>query len=197
MKKAFTLAEVLLVLAIIGVIAALTVPNLVTSNMDKKYVALAKKAQTTLQQAIDTKMGDAAVGTNKMDGTKGVLRWLATAQAGGNIPAVLRISNSSGSVKYLTTDGIMYHDITNATSCTNNAPCIIVVDLDGGAGITASSVSNDKAKTAANSVISRDIVTFEIRRNFVAPADPTRTTVSSYKQGAIRANEYLGFSVNN
>ena len=84
MKKAFTLAEVLLVLAIIGVIAALTVPNLVTSNMDKKYVALAKKAQTTLQQAIDTKMGDASLGTNRMG--MGLLQCLATPKV--NVPAV-------------------------------------------------------------------------------------------------------------
>ncbi|MBR1977293.1 prepilin-type N-terminal cleavage/methylation domain-containing protein [bacterium] len=198
MKKAFTLAEVLLVLAIIGVIAALTVPNLVTSNMDKKYVALAKKAQTTLQQAIDTKMGDAAVGTNRMDGNAGILRWLATAQTDPSgvttVPAVLRISNNAGT-RYLTTDGILYHDVTNATACTNAVPCIIVVDLDGAAGITNNTVNNDLV--GGDDVKSRDVVVFEIRRNFVAPADPARAAVAPFQQGATRANEYLGFLVNN
>lgn len=188
MKKAFTLAEVLLVLAIIGVIAALTVPNLVTSNMDKKYVALAKKAQTTLQQAIDTKMGDAAVGTNKMDGSSGVLRWLATSQAVGNIPAVLRVSNSSGNSRYLTTDGILYQDVTYATSCTNAAPCRIRIDLDGSAGITASSVTSSISGT--DSTTNRDVIELEVRKNFVAPS-------TSGNSAALRANEYLGFSVNN
>ncbi len=195
MKKAFTLAEVLLVLAIIGVIAALTVPNLVTSNMDKKYVALAKKAQTTLQQAIDTKMGDAAVGTNKMG--MPLLKWLSQTQ--GNVPAVLRVSNSDGTNcnRVLTTDGILYVNLTAASSCTNEKPCYIGIDLDGGAGITASSVTNTAVSSSANNSVSRDIVVFECRKNFIAPADPTNTNVASYKAAAVRANEYLGFSVNN
>ncbi len=191
MKKAFTLAEVLLVLAIIGVIAALTVPNLVTSNMDKKYVALAKKAQTTLQQAIDTKMGDAALGTNKMG--MGLLNWLATTQT--NVPAALRISNSSGTTKYLTTDGIMYQDVSGATSCTNASPCTILVDLDGAGGITASSVSGTINGTT--DIRARDVIALECRKNFIAPLSETNAKYGTYKQAAIRANEYLGFSVNN
>lgn len=189
MKKAFTLAEVLLVLAIIGVIAALTVPNLVTSNMDKKYVALAKKAQTTLQQAIDTKMGDAAVGTNKMNHTDGLLHWLATAQ--GNVPGVLRVSNSNPDNRtFLTTDGILYDEITETSNCTNASPCRIAVDLDGTAGITAGSITNMLPATSVNNPVSRDIVEFECRKNFIAPS-------TSGSSAAVRANEYLGFSVNN
>lgn len=187
MKKAFTLAEVLLVLAIIGVIAALTVPNLVTSNMDKKYAALAKKAQTTLQQAIDTKMGDAAVGTNRMG--MDLLKWLSESQ--GNVPAVLRVSNSStGNRAYLTTDGILYQTVTSKTSCTNENPCYIAIDLDGTAGITASSISSILPANSVSNTQSRDIVEFECRKNFIAPS--TRNN-----QAAKRANEYLGFSVNN
>ncbi|MBQ3102215.1 prepilin-type N-terminal cleavage/methylation domain-containing protein [bacterium] len=180
MKKAFTLAEVLLVLAIIGVIAALTVPNLVTSNMDKKYVALAKKAQTTLQQAIDTKMGDAALGTNKMG--MGLLAWLATAQ--GNVPAVLRVSNSSGT-RYLTTDGILYNDLSNR-ECDNANVCYIRVDLDGAAGITNSVVGGN---IAGDTTTARDVIELECRKNFIAPSDRNN-------QPAQRAREYLGFEEN-
>ena len=196
MKKAFTLAEVLLVLAIIGVIAALTVPNLVTSNMDKKYVALAKKAQTTLQQAIDTKMGDAALGTNRMN--MHLLRWLANTQ--GNVPGVLRVSNSNPTnanfTSILTTDGILYRTITEANSCTNDDPCYIAVDLDGAGGITNSEVGNTEVVDGADDITARDVVVFECRRNFIAPANPEEVD-GGFEQGAIRANEYLGFSVNN
>ena len=56
MKKAFTLAEVLSALAIVGVIVAVTVPTLQAGFLDRKYKSLAKKAHLTLQQAIDATM---------------------------------------------------------------------------------------------------------------------------------------------
>ncbi|MBQ2870396.1 type II secretion system protein, partial [bacterium] len=53
-RKAFTLAETLITLSIIGVIAAMTVPTLM-SNIDKQtYVTGAKKAYSQLQNT--TKM---------------------------------------------------------------------------------------------------------------------------------------------
>jgi len=49
MKKAFTLAEVLLTLAIIGVIAALTIPAVITKVTKGQYVTGLKKAYNTLK----------------------------------------------------------------------------------------------------------------------------------------------------
>ena len=53
MRKAFTLAEVLITLGIIGVVAALTMPTVI--NMAKNIVTLnkLKKAYSTLSQAIE------------------------------------------------------------------------------------------------------------------------------------------------
>ena len=53
-KKAFTLAEVLITLSIIGVIAAITVPTLMTNIEHQKTAVFLKKAHTVLNQA--TKM---------------------------------------------------------------------------------------------------------------------------------------------
>ena len=39
MKKGFTLAETLITLAVIGVVASLTIPNLVTANNKKLYAS--------------------------------------------------------------------------------------------------------------------------------------------------------------
>lgn len=52
-KKGFTLAEVLLVLVIIGVIAALTIPNLTASSDLAANIAGTKKAHSTLNQALE------------------------------------------------------------------------------------------------------------------------------------------------
>ena len=52
-KKAFTLAEVLIVIGIIGVVAALTLPNLNHATGDKEKVTRVKKIYSTLSEAVD------------------------------------------------------------------------------------------------------------------------------------------------
>ncbi|MBR6163116.1 type II secretion system protein, partial [bacterium] len=49
--SAFTLAEVLITLVIIGVIAAITVPTLINKTNNQEYVSKLKKAYSTLAQA--------------------------------------------------------------------------------------------------------------------------------------------------
>lgn len=51
MKKAFTLAEVLITLGIIGVVAALTLPSLIQKQNEKATVSRLKKFYSTIQQA--------------------------------------------------------------------------------------------------------------------------------------------------
>lgn len=51
-KRAFTLAEVLITLAIIGVVAAMTVPALMTSTRGKEYETGANKAMSTLANSL-------------------------------------------------------------------------------------------------------------------------------------------------
>ncbi|MDD3236767.1 MAG: type II secretion system protein [Candidatus Gastranaerophilales bacterium] len=52
MKKAFTLAEVLITLVIIGVIAALTIPALLNDTNKQEYRTATKKAYSVLSQAV-------------------------------------------------------------------------------------------------------------------------------------------------
>ncbi|MCM1339197.1 MAG: type II secretion system GspH family protein, partial [Muribaculaceae bacterium] len=51
-KSAFTLAEVLITLGIIGVVAAMTIPNLMTSYKAKRYRSQFLKSYSTIQQVI-------------------------------------------------------------------------------------------------------------------------------------------------
>ena len=50
--KAFTLAEVLITLGIIGVVAAMTIPNLLQKNFERQTVAKLRAAQSILAQAM-------------------------------------------------------------------------------------------------------------------------------------------------
>lgn len=51
LKLGFTLSEVLITLGIIGVVAALTIPNLMTTFAKKRTVALLKESYSIIQQA--------------------------------------------------------------------------------------------------------------------------------------------------
>ncbi len=51
MKKAFTLAEVLITLGIIGVVAALTIPSLIQKHREQVAVTKVKKAYSMISQA--------------------------------------------------------------------------------------------------------------------------------------------------
>lgn len=51
-KKAFTLAEILITLGIIGVVAAMTMPVLIENYKKKQTVTQLKKIYSALQQSI-------------------------------------------------------------------------------------------------------------------------------------------------
>ena len=52
-KKAFTLAEVLITLGIIGVVAAMTMPSVINSYQKKSTVVKLKKVYSSLQNAVE------------------------------------------------------------------------------------------------------------------------------------------------
>jgi len=50
-KKGFTLAEVLITLVIIGVVVAMTIPNVINNSKKQEYSAKFKKFYSTMKQA--------------------------------------------------------------------------------------------------------------------------------------------------
>ena len=52
MKKAFTLAEVLITLGIIGIVAAMTLPSLIANYQKKVTVNRLKQAYSMINQAL-------------------------------------------------------------------------------------------------------------------------------------------------
>ena len=51
-KFGFTLAEVLITLGIIGVVAAITIPNLIQNNFEKKTISQLRETQSIISQAV-------------------------------------------------------------------------------------------------------------------------------------------------
>src|SRR3712207_5952575 len=51
MKRGFTLAELLIALAILGVIATFTIPKVLNSQQDGKYKAMAKETVSAVSEA--------------------------------------------------------------------------------------------------------------------------------------------------
>ena len=57
-SNAFTLAEVLITLGIIGIVAAMTIPTLIQNYQKRAYVAGLQKAYAQLAQAFKLAMAD-------------------------------------------------------------------------------------------------------------------------------------------
>ena len=69
---AFTLAEVLITLAIIGVVAAMTIPNLMANNAKTEQVVALKSVYSDISQALKLMMVDE--GVSKVSDTN-ILTW--------------------------------------------------------------------------------------------------------------------------
>lgn len=61
LKTGFTLAEILITLGIIGIVAAMTIPTLINNIQKTQYVAGLKKAYSTIQQGFKLYMADQGV----------------------------------------------------------------------------------------------------------------------------------------
>lgn len=93
-KKAFTLAEVLVTLGIIGVVAALTMPALVGNYKKKQTVTQLKKVYSSLLQSVESSKienGDIADWNWNLDAYNFFIQYLAA-----NFQVVRNCGNNSG-----------------------------------------------------------------------------------------------------
>ena len=142
LKKGFTLSEVLIALSIIGVVAALTVPQVINNYNEKAFEALELKAKDTLTQAFDIYLSDLGknkIKTSDFDNKAHIQDFLTHYTRGKAIdfptdyrgenggPMTVVGSNNYGCVK--TKDSIMIclAPISNTTK-------FVVFDLNGSAG---------------------------------------------------------------
>lgn len=140
-KLGFTLAEVLITLGIIGVVAAMTIPSLMNQTGQAEFKTGMKKALSVLNQAITMNVA--------LDGNDfSSLTTTSTNQAGSlynmfvtrmNIvnTGTANADTSMGAFRVATNYTLFFNDgmaITfpqTASSCTAAAPCRLVVDVNG------------------------------------------------------------------
>ncbi|MBE7712992.1 MAG: type II secretion system protein [Cyanobacteria bacterium SIG26] len=72
-RLGFTLAEVLITLGIIGVVAAMTIPTLITNTNSAKFRAQFKKTLSTLNQAVRSNVANYGWDFSLMSGTSNLL----------------------------------------------------------------------------------------------------------------------------
>ena len=137
MKKGFTLAEVLITLAIIGVVAALTIPSVIVRTQQQEFKTAAKKAHSVLSQAVQlTEVKD---GYTFADGgyfIEALIKNMNVVKVetlvGYNVPGAAFAGLSTGPNPYVifyTADGIAY-----AVSYIDEWGAGFVVDVNGDQG---------------------------------------------------------------
>lgn len=180
-KTAFTLAEVLLVLGIIGIIASVTIPAVTTSNQNKKFSALAKKAQLTLQGAIDNKMGY----TLSRPKNDQLFIWLTDGASFGQ-DTIKYVKRDGETIT--TPDGMVFYAAGDTLSDGKlRYGGLVYVDLNGAEGPTQTTVKNGTALSdAANSLANFDVIAFRVTKN-------GDVIVPSYNANAeAKTKKYLG-----
>lgn len=170
-KSGFTLAEVLVTLMIIGVIAAMTIPSLMQSTAQQEYKAAFKKAMSMVNQAVT--LNYALDGEDGTDFTGESFYDLMVKRL--NV-----MSSISGDKAVYTADGMYFRAAASggglsAASCaveggggTNNVCSVVTIDVNGMKG-------PNKPTDATSKVY--DIFTIAVYPQKALPATATQSEV--------------------
>ena len=145
----FTLAEVLITLGIIGVVAAMTMPTLMNSTQGAQYKAAYKKALSAISQAVtlnvaldEWNFADATgsspytitemlsqrmnvvrteVGTANIKNPKGTAAYEAAVTSGGlsGVDSAVKVADTNTTLFF--NDGIMFSFPTSSASCSKDS----------------------------------------------------------------------------
>jgi len=145
-NKGFTLAEVLVTLAIIGVVAALTIPTLIQSTNSSKFTTALKKSLSTLNQVVQTNLAnnDMDAADTSITSAATLAAWFITGSATGTTPSNMNVLKwTAGTADAWLNDGTrltFYHTGATAGCAVDNAndftiatagTCYVIVDTNG------------------------------------------------------------------
>ncbi len=164
-KRGFTLAEVLVTLAVIGVVAALTIPTIIQSSGEKQAKTAVRKAISITNQVLAMSIAENGVSGSSVNNT---------AELEGLFKDYMKVLDDSADNSFVTADGMIYsfHKAVDGTDhpnrCGDNdtddpdsANCIIEVDINGNSG----------ANKAASIGSYTDLYYLIVRDNTVNPAN--------------------------
>lgn len=145
----FTLAEVLITLGIIGVVAAMTIPTLMSNTGKSEFKTAYKKIISAVNQAVTMSVaidyldfGDAYAGTANTESIYRILQnkmQIAKTETSSSNPEIMRMFNSTGGSNYTIffADGMVLSYPQSAANCTNQlanarrSVCAAIVDVNG------------------------------------------------------------------
>ncbi len=125
-KKAFTLAEILVTLSIIGLVLAALAPTVNTFNQerkDKTYKAQTGKAYSVLSEALRAKFVSTQQRMVGNSDASNLVNYIADSETVGTVKVINKASNG-----FKTQDGMVY--AVRGTNCHKQA-CFLIVDMDG------------------------------------------------------------------
>ena len=166
-KKGFTLAEVLVTLAIIGVVAALTIPTLIQSTSNDKYKVGLKKTLGSLNQALmSVSVDGTTIPTTGAESGTALASFFSPALNSLKVNADTMYLSDGTKITFVgtTTGGCPL--ITGATVFNSATDCYALVDVNGDKG----------PNTAATNTTFNDIYVLGISANGVVPLALNNTT---------------------
>jgi len=137
--KGFTLAEILITLSIIGIVAILTIPSVIVSSNQQEYKVGLQKAVDTLNKAITMNVALESTQPGDMETPGDLLNYFTSRMS---ISKIKQLEFGPGkNWAFYTTDGMRF-EIANegtridgvtfkASQCSTPQPCLIIVDVNG------------------------------------------------------------------
>lgn len=151
-KSGFTLAEVLITLGIIGVVAAMTIPTLMNQTGQVEFKTGFKKAVSVLNQAITMNVAlDGDDFSNLTNGTvddpnsifymfTSRMNVIRTATEGATDLGASPLNTTSNYTLFFS-DGMAISFPKTSTACTSTNKCNMIVDVNGAKGPNTLSVA--------------------------------------------------------
>lgn len=213
MIPAFTLAEILITLGIIGVVAAMTIPSIIQNAQEKAIVSQLKKAYSTLSQAVSLAIqnngtvdtwdignyGDTGKAINILTNLTPYLKIIKTCT--GPVSNGCNPNNSyalSGgayawnwdNVQYRAelSDGTYLYVLNGTTSCVSNFGN--TTELKQGCGYIYSDVNGSKPPNT----IGKDVFLFYLLKNQLYPTGTTNDTNYTFSTDCAKESATWGNS---